>query len=66
MPTTLVNFVSAHLQLRNTLDRAKAEMDSAAKTAQAEARSKVKKTAKKEPPNPQTTTPTDTPSRRNR
>jgi len=60
LPATLVNFVSAHLQLRNTLDRAKAEMDAAAKTAQAEARSKAKATAKKEPPKPETTTPTDT------
>ena len=42
LPTTIVGFVSAHLQLRNTLDKAKAEMDAAAKTAQAEARSKAK------------------------
>lgn len=35
LPTTLVGFVSTHLQLRNTLDRAKAEMDVAAKAAQA-------------------------------
>src|SRR5258708_14455528 len=34
LPGTLVDFVSAHLQLKNTLDRAKAEMDAAAKTAQ--------------------------------
>ncbi|HMG84624.1 MAG TPA: PRTRC system protein E [Terracidiphilus sp.] len=61
LPTTLVNFVSAHLELRNTLDRAKAEMDAAAKTAQAEARSKAKTTAKRETPKPETTTPTDTP-----
>ena len=61
LPATLVNFVSAHLQLRNTLDRAKAEMDAAAKTAQAEARSKTKTTAKKEPPKAETTRPTDTP-----
>ena len=40
LPATLVDFVSAHLQLKNTLDRAKAEMDAAAKAAQAEARSK--------------------------
>jgi PRTRC genetic system protein E len=60
LPETLVNFVSAHLQLRNTLDRAKAEMDAAAKTAQAEARSKTKTTAKKELPKPEMTTPTDT------
>ena len=61
LPVTLVNFVSAHLQLKNTLDRAKAEMDAAAKTAQAEARSKAKTTGKKEPPKPEATTPTDTP-----
>lgn len=42
LPATLVNFVSAHLELRNTLDRAKAEIDAAAKTAQAEARAKSK------------------------
>ena len=47
LPATLVNFVSAHLQLRNTLDRAKAEMDAAAKTAQAEARSKSKSSTTK-------------------
>jgi PRTRC genetic system protein E len=61
LPATLVGFVSAHLQLRNTLDRAKAEMDAATKTAQAEARSKVKTTAKKDPPKLETTTPADTP-----
>jgi len=61
LPATLVNFVSAHLELRNTLDRAKAEMEAAAKTAQAEARSKTKTAGKKEPPKPETPTPTDTP-----
>lgn len=50
LPTTLVNFVSAHLELRNTLDRAKAEMDAAAKTAQADARSKSKTAATKPAP----------------
>jgi PRTRC genetic system protein E len=61
LPATLVNFVSAHLELRNTLDRAKAEMDAAAKSAQAEARSKAKTAARKEPPKPEATAPTDTP-----
>src|SRR5215469_14663223 len=42
LPATVVNFVAAHLELRNTLDRAKAEMDAAAKAAQTEARSKSK------------------------
>jgi PRTRC genetic system protein E len=50
LPTTIVNFVSAHLLLRNTQDRAKAEMDAAAKTAQAEACSKTKAPVKREPP----------------
>jgi PRTRC genetic system protein E len=46
---TLVDFVSGHLELKNTLDRAKAEMDAAAKAAQAEARNKSKnQPAKKE------------------
>jgi PRTRC genetic system protein E len=42
LPSTLVNFVGAHLGLKNTLDRAKEEMDLAAKSAQAETRSKNK------------------------
>ena len=44
---TLLTFVSSHLELKNTLDRAKAEMDAAAKSAQAEARSKNKNQAVK-------------------
>ncbi len=42
LPATLVSFVASHLELRNTLDRAKAEMDAAAKTPRDEARSKSK------------------------
>ncbi len=53
LPATLVDFVSSHLQLKNTLDRARAEMDAAAKTAQAEARSKTKAPVKREPPKPE-------------
>jgi PRTRC genetic system protein E len=49
LPATLVNFVSVHLQLKNTLDQAKAEMDAAVKTAQAEARAKSKTQANKTP-----------------
>jgi PRTRC genetic system protein E len=49
LPGTLVNFVSSHLELRNTLERAKADMAAAAKSAQAEARGKSKNLiAKKE------------------
>jgi PRTRC genetic system protein E len=44
---TVINFVSAHLELKNTLDRAQAEMDAAAKAAQAEARKKTKTPATK-------------------
>src|ERR1700679_4329217 len=43
---TIVGFVGAHLQMKNTLEKAKAEMDAASKAAQAEARSKSKTTAK--------------------
>jgi len=50
LPSTIVDFVSSHLQLKNTLNRAKEEMDAAAKTAQAEARSKAKTPVKKELP----------------
>ena len=57
LPSTIVNFVSAHLQLTNTIDRAKAEMDAAAKTAQAEARAKTKTPTKREPSKPDTDKP---------
>lgn len=47
LPATLVDFVGVHLGLKNTLERAKAEMDAAAKAAQAEARSKSRTSATK-------------------
>ena len=53
LPATVVNFVAAHLELKNTLDRAKAEMDAAAKAAQSEARSKSKTPATKVTPKPE-------------
>jgi PRTRC genetic system protein E len=53
LPATVVNFVSAHLELKNTLDRAKADMDAAAKAAQSEARSKSKTPATKVTPKPE-------------
>jgi PRTRC genetic system protein E len=46
---TIVGFVGAHLQMKNTLEKAKAEMDAASKAAQAEARAKSKTTAKPVP-----------------
>ena len=39
---TLVGFVASHLQMKNALEKAKADMDSATKAAQAEARAKAK------------------------
>lgn len=41
LPSALVQFVGADLELRNTLESAKEQMAAAAKTAKAEARSKV-------------------------
>jgi PRTRC genetic system protein E len=41
LPSALVQFVGAHLELRNTLQTAKDQMAAAAKAAKAEARSKT-------------------------
>lgn len=41
LPSALVEFVGAHLELKNTLERAKEQMAAAAKAAKAEARSKA-------------------------
>jgi PRTRC genetic system protein E len=46
LPDAIVSFVASHLELKNTLDRAKEEMAAAAKAAHDEARNKSK-TAKK-------------------
>src|SRR5271170_7584394 len=53
---TIVSFVASHLQLKNTLEKAKAEMAEAAKTAQAEARAKAKTPGKKEQAKPDAVT----------
>ena len=42
LPTALVSYVASHLELKNTLTRAKEEMDAAGKAAQEEARNKAK------------------------
>jgi PRTRC genetic system protein E len=55
LPSSIVGFVAAHLELKNTLGRAKAEMDAAGKAAQAEARAKAKTPPRKEPAKPETT-----------
>src|SRR3984957_10008066 len=49
LPDAIVSFVASHLELKNTLNRAKEEMAAAAKAAQEEAKNKAK-TAKKTPP----------------
>jgi PRTRC genetic system protein E len=50
LPQTLLHFVSSHLELKNSLERAKAEMEEASKTARADARKKsVSQTTRKEP-----------------
>ena len=38
LPQTLLHFVSSHLELKNTLERAKADIDAASKAARTEAR----------------------------
>ena len=40
LPQTLLHFVSSHLELKNSLERAKAEMEEASKAARSEARKK--------------------------
>jgi hypothetical protein len=40
LPQTLLHFVSSHLELKNSLERAKAEMEEASKAARAESRKK--------------------------
>jgi PRTRC genetic system protein E len=55
LASTLVGYVGSHLQMKNTLEKAKAEMDAASKAAQAEARAKSKTPAKTAPPNSEVT-----------
>lgn len=50
LASSLVGFVGAHLGLKNTLDRVKEEMETAAKAAQAETRSKSKAAGTKPAP----------------
>jgi PRTRC genetic system protein E len=50
LPQTLLHFVSSHLELKNSLERAKAEMEEASKAARAEVRKKSGgQTTKKDP-----------------
>ena len=47
--STLVGFVASHLQMKNALEKARADMDAATKAAQAEARAKAKAPVSKTP-----------------
>ena len=49
LAATLVGFVASHLQMKNALEKAKADMDAATKAAQAEARAKSKTPPNKTP-----------------
>jgi PRTRC genetic system protein E len=60
LSSTIVGFVGSHLQMRNTLEKAKAEMDAASKAAQAEARAKSKMTTKPVPPKTESAQPAAT------
>jgi len=48
LPDAIVSFVASHLELKNTLGRAKEEMAAAVKAAQEEARNKTKNNKKPE------------------
>jgi PRTRC genetic system protein E len=61
LPQTLLHFVSSHLELNNTLERAKAEMEEASKAARAEARKKSAKLPTKKNPAAITTKPAAAP-----
>src|ERR1039457_4680188 len=52
---TIIDFFGSHLQMKNTLEKAKAEMEAASKAAQAEARAKSKTTTKSVPPKTEVT-----------
>ncbi len=59
LPSTLVHYVASHMQLKNTLEKAQAEMDAAAKAARAEASAK-KAPLKKESAKPEANLDPDT------
>ena len=52
-----MNFVSYHLQMKNSLEKSQAEMDEAVKAAQAEAKAKTKIAVKKDTSKPDAAKP---------
>ena len=61
LPQTLLHFVSSHLELKNSLERAKAEMEEASKAARAEARKKTGSQITKKDPTANSSRPALTP-----
>jgi len=59
LSSTIVGYVGSHLQMKNTLEKARAEMDAASKAAQAEARAKSKAPTRIAPTNPDITKPAE-------
>jgi PRTRC genetic system protein E len=55
LSSTIVSFVGFHLHMKNSLERAKAEMDAASKAAHSEARAKSKTATKAIPPKTEVT-----------
>jgi hypothetical protein len=55
LASTIVGFAGSYLQMKNTLEKAKAEMDAAFKVAQAEVRARSKTPAKTAPQNTEVT-----------
>jgi len=55
LSTRFIRFVGSHLRVKNTPEKAKAEMDAASKAAHADAPAKSKTPAKTAPPNAEVT-----------
>lgn len=61
LAATLVSFVASHLQMKSALEKAKSEMDAAAKAAQVEARAKAKAPVARATFKPEPAQPSETP-----
>lgn len=64
LPRTLLHFVSSHLELKNSLERAKAEMEEASRAARAEARKKSGSQITKKDPAGNSSKPAEAPEAR--
>jgi PRTRC genetic system protein E len=61
LSSTIVGFVGSHLQMKNTLEKAKAEMDAASRAAQAEVSAKSKTPTRPAPPKQENARPAEIP-----